>query len=230
MTDRVEQSARAWDERQRSLGSTPRAVLFKGFPGWLNRWLHRRHVGFLLSHLPPRAGRILDVGCGYGRISLAIRQARPSAVIDGVEFCAAFADAFEQRVGRCFRVPVEEFRPEPGYDAILIVTLLMYLPEAESARVLSVLWHGLAPGGRILCIEPAAEIAELESRLFRRRAPADATSGIRRFRMDELAGSLGSLPGARLAGSTSIRLIPGVSASALHHGVAVEKATSRSTA
>ncbi|HEY8156674.1 MAG TPA: class I SAM-dependent methyltransferase [Myxococcota bacterium] len=222
--------ARAWEERQRSLGCTPRAVLFKGFPGWLNAWLHRRHVAFLLANLPPDAARILDAGCGYGRISLAVKQARPSAAIDGVEPCAAFADAFEQRIGRCYRVPIQEFRPERAYDAILIVTLLLYLSEADCARVLAVLWEALRPGGRLLCIEPAVEIEDLEARIFRRRERTDASSGDRRFRSGELEAILGSLPGASLRRSASIRLLPGIASASLHHCVALEKTTSRSTA
>jgi SAM-dependent methyltransferase len=230
VTDLLRASARAWDERQRSLGCTPRAVLFKGFPDWLNVWLHRRQLRFLLENLPAGAGRVLDVGCGWGRIALAVKQARPEVAIEGVEFCAAFADAFEQRVGRCHRVPIQEFRPEASYDAILIVTLLMYLPEADRSRVLASLWQSLRPGGRLLCIEPAAEIARLERALLRRRGPADATSGIRRFRSGELAAILGSLPGASLRSRASIRLLPGIGSASLHHCVATEKPISRSTA
>ena len=230
MKDPLETSARAWDERQRSLGCTPRAVLFKGFPGWLNAWLHRRQVRFLLENLPSRAERILDVGCGYGRISLAVKRARPNVAIEGVEFCDAFAEQFEKRIGRCYRVPIQEFRPEHRYDAILIVTLLMYLSEADRSRVLAVLWQSLGPGGRLICIEPAAEIVELESRIFRRREPADVTSGVRRFRMAELATCLESLPGASLLDGSSIRLLPGIGSSSLHHCVAAERTTVRSTA
>lgn len=230
MKDRVEASERAWDERQRALGCTPQAVLFRRFPGWLNAWLHRRHVRFLLENLPPRVERVLDAGCGYGRLALAVQRARPQAAIDGVEFCEAFAEQFEKRVGRCYRVPIQEFRAERAYDAILIVTLLMYLSEAERERVLAALWESLAPGGRLLCIEPAAEIAELEALVFRRRGPADVTSGVRRFRLAELRASLESLPGVSVQMQSSIRLLPGIAPSALHHCLAVEKATSRSTA
>ena len=226
----VEESARAWDERQRALGCTPRAVLFKGFPGWLNAWLHRRQVGFLLANLPARAERILDVGCGYGRVSLAVQRERPSAVIEGVEFCAAFAEQFEKRIGRCYRVPIQEFHPEHGYDAILIVTVLLYLSEADRSKVLSVLWQSLRPGGRILCIEPAAEIGELETTILRRRRDPNLTSGVQRFRMAELAACLRSLPGATLQRGLSIRLLPGISSTSLHHCVAAEKTTARSTA
>jgi SAM-dependent methyltransferase len=224
VTDWVEASERAWEARQRSLGCTPRAVLFKRFPVWLNAWLHRRHVDFLLQNLPPRAERILDVGCGYGRISLAVKRVNPNVGIEGVEFCEPFAEEFERRVGRCYRVPIQEFRPEHRYDAIVVVTLLMYLSEDDRSRVLSVLWDGLRPGGRLICIEPAAEIAALERRILRRREPADATSGVRRFRAAELAADLRALPGASIKAASSIRLLPGIASSSLHHCVAVEKA------
>ena len=230
MKHRVEATERAWDERQRSLGCTPQAVLFKRFPGFLNAWLHRRHVRFLLENLPPRPGRILDVGCGYGRISLPVQRARPNAAIEGIEFCEAFAREFETRIGRCYRVPIQEFRSEFTYDAILIVTLLTYLSEEDRPRVLSILWQSLAPGGRLLCIEPAVEIVELEARIFRRRGPTDATSGVRRFRLAELRASLASLPGAFERSESSIRLLPGIAPSALHHCVSVEKPIARSTA
>ncbi len=223
MTDRVEASERAWEERQRSLGCTPQAVLFKGFPGWLNAWLHRRHLRFLLRQLPLHAERILDVGCGYGRISLAVKRERPNLEIEGVEFCAAFAEQFTQRIGRCYRVPIQEFRPEHAYDAILVVTLLTYLSEEDRARVLSVLWGSLRPGGRLICIEPAIEIAELEGRFFCRRQAPESTSNVRRFRMAELETSLGSLPGALLPAGASIRLLPGIASSSLHHCLAAEK-------
>jgi trans-aconitate methyltransferase len=230
MTGPLAESERAWDERQRSLGCTPQAVLFKRFPGWLNAWLHRRHVRFLLANLPPRAERILDAGCGYGRLARAVAGARPQAAIEGVEFCQAFAEQFERAIGRCHRVPIQQFRPEHGYDAILIVTLLMYLSEAERPRVLSVLWESLDPGGRLICIEPAAELAELQARMRGRSSAADPTSGLRRFRLAELSAWLRELPGASLRSASSIRLLPGIAASSLHHCVAAEKAISRSRA
>jgi 16S rRNA (guanine1207-N2)-methyltransferase len=34
---------------------------------------------------PPRGGRILDLGCGYGVIGLAVAAAAPSAVVTGVD-------------------------------------------------------------------------------------------------------------------------------------------------
>jgi SAM-dependent methyltransferase len=230
VTGPLAESERAWDERQRALGCTPQAVLFKRFPGWLNAWLHRRHVRFVLENLPPRAERILDAGCGYGRLARAVAGARPGAVIEGVEFCQAFAEQFEREVGRCHRVPIQQFRPEPGYDAILVVTLLMYLAEAEREAVLATLWGSLNPGGRLICIEPAAELAELQARLPGRRPAADATSGVRRFRLAELSESLRRLPDASLRSASSIRLLPGLAASALHHCAAVQKATARNKA
>ena len=73
--DRVEELRQAWDERARDLGLTKRAVLFKRFPGWLNESVHRRHAAFALRNVPAHASRVLDVGCGFGRMSEALGHA-----------------------------------------------------------------------------------------------------------------------------------------------------------
>jgi len=77
MSDRIQHLKDAWDDREQRLGATKRSVLFKRFPGWLNQSIHRRHRSFVLRHLPEKASRVLDVGCGYGRMSLEIKQRFP---------------------------------------------------------------------------------------------------------------------------------------------------------
>ena len=85
MTERTDQLRREWDRRSASMGSTQRAVLFKRFPGWLNDSIHRRHVRFIIDNCPPDPSRVLDVGCGYGRISAELARRHPATRFQGVD-------------------------------------------------------------------------------------------------------------------------------------------------
>mgnify|MGYP000083852199 CR=1 FL=1 len=213
----------AWTKRQASLGCTQRAVLFKRFPDWLNGLIHRRQVAFVLRSLPLGVQAVLDVGCGYGRVAEAVLRARPGAEIEGIESCTAFAEHFEKHFGRCHRLPVQQFRPARAYDAILIVTVLMYLTDHERTEVLRILWDCLAPGGRLICIEPAVEMVWRARRLLRKRDWADPTSGIRYFTKQEFTEVLTTPKDAALIGRRSVSLIPGLGLTVVHHCVAVEK-------
>lgn len=98
MSDRIQHLKDAWDDREQRLGATKRSVLFKRFPGWLNQSIHRRHRSFVLRHLPEKASRVLDVGCGYGRMSLEIKQRFPEMQFQGIDLCAKFCEEFQRSV------------------------------------------------------------------------------------------------------------------------------------
>lgn len=144
MTERTEQLKKEWDQRSARLGSTMRAVLFKRFPGWLNQSIHRRHIRFIADNCPSRLSQVLDVGCGYGRISIELAERFPKASFRGVDLSKEFAKHFEQNVGSCFKCPIQQFHTEETYDLILIVTTLMYLSAEEHKEVLERLWSSLA--------------------------------------------------------------------------------------
>lgn len=49
---------------------------------------------------PPRSGRILDLGCGYGAIGLAIAAASPGTTVVGVDVNRRAVDLANQNAGR----------------------------------------------------------------------------------------------------------------------------------
>jgi len=223
MTDRTEQLKREWDQRSERLGSTQRAVLFKRFPDWLNQSIHRRHVRFIVDNCPTPVSRVLDVGCGYGRISLELAERFPNARFRGVDLSEEFARHYEQHVGPCFNGAIQDFPIDETYDLVLIVTTLMYLNTDEHVTVLQRLWSSLAPGGRIVCIEPASELFIMWRRLTGTSSASPTGGTVEHFLIDELAGKFAHLAGVKMVATRSVNLLPYIGGTAVHHCVAVEK-------
>jgi trans-aconitate methyltransferase len=227
MTERTDQLRREWDRRSASMGSTQRAVLFKRFPGWLNDSIHRRHVRFIIDNCPPDPSRVLDVGCGYGRISAELARRYPATRFQGVDLSEHFARYFEQHVGPCFNGPIQDFRMDQTWNLVLVVTTLMYLDSDEHVGVIERLWSSLAPGGRIICIEPASELFVLWRRLTGKTSASPTGGTVEHFLRHQLIDKFAHLENLKVVGTRSVNLLPFVDATAVHHCVAVEKTGQR---
>lgn len=225
METRTDKLKRDWDERQSRMGLTKRAVLFKRFPAALNEWIHRRHSAFVLQNIPPETKELLDVGCGYGRISREIKRQYPAMMFQGVDLCTEFASAYEQEVGPCFNGPIQNFSTSRRFDAIISITCLMYLDTTEHRPTLERLWPMLNVGGCLICIEPAIEILQLWRGITQRENASPTGDSVHHFRRSELKSLCCGLQGAVLQATTSVNLVPFVSGTALHHGIAVRKAS-----
>lgn len=121
----------------------------------------------------PRAGRLLDLGCGRG-ITLALlaaaadpcrRSAYPAGWPSPPQLQLAGIDADPRpasvaRTGLQGRASIETgdllAAPLPPADAILLIDVLHYLPPADQQRLLSRAAEALAPGGLLLVREADA--------------------------------------------------------------------------
>jgi trans-aconitate methyltransferase len=222
MTDRIRQLESDWTERANSAGMTQRAVLFKRLPGWMNGYIHRQHVQFILKNWPTDASSVLDIGCGYGRIADAIRERHPRTRFQGVDLCPAFAREYEHKYGQCHTGPVQSFEPHDRYDVILFVTVLMYLDPSEQIAALKRIADALQPDGVAICIEPAVEIQETFRSLTGRNDASPTGGFIHYFRKSELR-SLLHTSGLSSTMARQIRLVPGVRRTALHHLIAAKR-------
>ena len=133
--------------------------------------------GLLARELAPEGARVLDLGCGFGRHSLALREAgRRVFGLDLSRDLLAHARAlpgFEPLVGRLVR---GDFRRLPfGRAAFDAVTMLFssfgYFDEVTNAAVLDEVARVLRPGGQAVfdLMNPARIRAQLvpESRTER---------------------------------------------------------------
>lgn len=112
----------------------------------------------LLSELPGDFGRVLDVGCGRGQLSLLLLELGRARSIVGLD-----SDRSKIDVARAAG-PEAEFRvADVGpndlmpADTILLVDVLHYLPLAEQDALLMAAARALQPGGRLLVRELDAD-------------------------------------------------------------------------
>ena len=94
----------------------------------------------------PKGGRVLDLGCGSGRDSLAFLRA--GLEVDAVDGSAQMVEAASGLTG----LPVahalfEDFEPQGPYDGIWACSSLLHVPAAELPAIISKYARALKPGG-----------------------------------------------------------------------------------
>lgn len=108
----------------------------------------------------PHAGRILEVGCGHGLLSLHLALTSSARTVHGIDvdddkLDAARAAATRGDVNATFAPTVGGELPEGPWDGIAIVDVL-YLLDADSQRaLLASCAERLAPGGALVVKEMA---------------------------------------------------------------------------
>ena len=158
-----------WEERALARGATPESVLFQGLPPAINRHIHDWHSALVKSQLLPRlppAARLLELGCGYGRIGAVIRSARTDIELTGMDFSLAYCRLYRDHVGKvaCGDLSTPPF-PESGFDGLVMVTSLMYLAKAHRAESIFRILRLMRPGAHALIIDPGREFQKLVARL-----------------------------------------------------------------
>ncbi len=178
-----------WEERYRTMGKGLTSVLPKGFPVRVNEYLDCFH-GNLASRLTttiPSGGRVLDLGCGWGRLMKRVSLERPDLSVFGIDF-SALSCFYAGRSG--LMAAQSDVRSLPfrdgTFDCVLAVTVLMYLHD-DLDDALSELARVLTPGGGALLIDPSREYERVARILRRRKTVSTSGSG---YTLRELSNAL----------------------------------------
>lgn len=102
-------------------------------------WVARRRVRILgetLAELIPAGARVLDVGCGDGRVSAAVQRSRPALDVRGIDVLVRPDAAIPVRPFDGERLPFED----RSFDAVMFVDVLHHAKAPlgllrEAARV-----------------------------------------------------------------------------------------------
>ena len=116
----------------------------------------------LLASVPP-AGRVLDLGCGHGRIAHLLEGYRPGASYLGLDFSAEFIRLAREGAASIVDVSVDFdvvdlTRPnwsgslaDRRFDTIFLLAVLHHIPAYQNRLdILRTLREHLGPGGRLL--------------------------------------------------------------------------------
>jgi 2-polyprenyl-3-methyl-5-hydroxy-6-metoxy-1,4-benzoquinol methylase len=100
--------------------------------------------------------RILDVGCNTGRGGVVLRQAKPSAHVEGLEMLAARAALVPAGVYDAVTVGDLTTVASTGakFDALVMGELIEHVPYSALEAFISCAARVLSPGGRILLTTP----------------------------------------------------------------------------
>ena len=94
----------------------------------------------------PEGGRILDLGCGSGRDSLAFLKA--GFEVDAVDGSVQMVMAASELTGlSVVHALFADYEPEGLYDGIWACSSLLHVPVAELADVIAKYARALVPGG-----------------------------------------------------------------------------------
>lgn len=149
----------AWEARSKKYGIRLEGVLPKSFPKvsnkYLDVWMWRQVKKQILSR---RKQKILDLGCGYGRLAKKILTTFPQADVFGVDISKTYVDLFNKNLSPNGRAKVADIKYLPfkdsTFDICYMVTTLMYLvSKSEQQQAISEIFRVLKPGGRFVFIE-----------------------------------------------------------------------------
>lgn len=135
-----DQAAPAFDESRQGAHSRElyRHVLWE-LAGCYTEWLcrERREGRVDAGGVPERRFRVLDLGCGTGKLTAHVLESLPCARITAVDLSPAMVDTARERLGgrvRLFCADAERLPfAEGSFDAVLMNDVLHHLPNAGRA-------------------------------------------------------------------------------------------------
>jgi trans-aconitate 2-methyltransferase len=126
--------------------------------------------------------RVLDAGCGTGRVTAALAERLPRGQVLAVDGSPAMVEQARERLGdraEVFVADLLELEVDPPVDAILSTATFHWIPDHD--RLFTKLLQALKPGGRLVAqcggAGNVAAIAEAAARVGAREPYAEALAG-----------------------------------------------------
>lgn len=143
--------------RSKKFGRDIRGVLPKSFPLWLNTILHNWTYSQVRKNVKD-GDKVLDLGCGYGRVAKEVLKGFPKSEVFGVDISKTYVDIFNKDLSPRGRAVVSDLRKLPFensfFNVVFMITTLMYLRDMKSQeKAISEIFRVLKKGGKFVFIE-----------------------------------------------------------------------------
>jgi len=176
-----------WEQRAVESGTQLSGVLFRGLSTLANSVVDDWHSWLVRQVFLPnlaKEGHVLDLGCGYGRLSNVIADQRSDLALTGQDIAMGYCRRFKQTIGHCVQADATQLPfIDESFDGILAVTCLMYVAPERISELLNRLRLLLRPGGVLLLLDPGLEVQRLVSRV--RGAHSSSPTGGQGFTCEE---------------------------------------------
>lgn len=154
----TDDSINVWIARSRgSLDKKCKSVLFGNFPNLLNDYLHQWTSRLITGHIAEKERYILDLGCGYGHLSLMIGEKSPDGFLMGLDISSYYTKEYTPNIYGAFSVTsnsVYLLFQKLLFDIPFEVFSMMYLTHKEDyERALREMFYALKDDGSIFTIE-----------------------------------------------------------------------------
>ncbi len=147
-----------WEQRSKTYGTRAEGVLPKSFPPVVNSYLHRWMFEQIRKVLPLGKIKVLDLGCGYGRLSAEVIKNFPESQTFGIDVSETYVSLYNQQLSPKGKAVKGDIRKLPfesaSFEVVFIVTTLMYVTnKREQEKVMSEIFRVLKPAGKFIVIE-----------------------------------------------------------------------------
>lgn len=154
---------KSWEERSRKFGSKVEGVATKSLPlsvnNKLDEWMFGQIEELVKGDLKKKTKlKILDLGCGYGRLSKPLLLKYPKIKTFGIDISKNYVNLYNKSLsprGRAFEGDITKLKFKDDYfDGVFMVTTLMYLTDPlEQLKAIKEIFRVLKPGGKLVIIE-----------------------------------------------------------------------------
>jgi len=159
MEDVYKKIKRLWNDRSKIYGDKIEGVLPKSFPRNANLYLDKWSFSIISQIVRDTKGfKILDLGCGYGRLSEKILKKYSNVRAYGMDITRNYVDIYNRKLSPRGRAIVGDIRKIPfadkSMDAIFMVATLMYIfDKASQKKVFKEIFRVLKKNGKFIIIE-----------------------------------------------------------------------------
>lgn len=154
---------KSWEERSQKFGNKVEGVTTKSLPLPVNKrldeWMFGQIEKAIRNNLTKKNNvRILDLGCGYGRLSKPLLDKYPNIKTYGIDISKNYVSLYNKNLsprGKATEGDVKKLKFKDNYfDCVFMVTTLMYLATGEDQlKAVREILRVLKPVGKFVIIE-----------------------------------------------------------------------------